>query len=132
MKKVLIVDDHDGIRRMFRLALSGRYQLFEAANADDAWELMRQTPPDAVLLDIMMPGELDGAGLCRKIRSDRQFNDTYIIMVTACAQRADREDCLAAGANDYMVKPFSPLQLARQLDTVLERKPDSPQPGVFI
>ena len=132
MKKVLIVDDHDGIRRMLRLALSGRYQLFEAANADDAWELMRQTPPDAVLLDIMMPGELNGAGLCRKIRSDRQFNDTYIIMVTACAQRADREDCLAAGANDYMVKPFSPLQLARQLDTVLERKPDLPLAGVFI
>lgn len=132
MKKVLIVDDHDGIRRMLRLALSGRYQLFEAVNADDAWELMRQTPPDAVLLDIMMPGELNGAGLCRKIRSDRQFNDTYIIMVTACAQRADREDCLAAGANDYIVKPFSPLQLARQLDTVLERKPDLPQAGVFI
>jgi len=68
MKKILIVDDQDTIRKMLRLTLTGRYELFEAAEASEAWDTMRRVRPDAIILDIMMPGEMDGFQLCEKMR----------------------------------------------------------------
>jgi two-component system, OmpR family, phosphate regulon response regulator PhoB len=125
MKKVLIVDDQDAIRKMLRLTLSGRYELFEAAEASEAWETLRRVRPDAVILDIMMPGEMDGYQLCEKLRTDRDLRGTHVVMVTARGQDADRNKGMNAGADAYFVKPFSPLALARHLEETLAEKPAS-------
>ena len=119
MKKVLIVDDHDGIRRMLRLALSGRYQLFEAANADDAWELMRQTPPDAVLLDIMMPGYPNGLELLDIVKKNKVMT-TKIVMISAKGQYDDVVAAAKLRCNAYIIKPFTRQHLLDTIKTVLE------------
>ena len=119
MKKVLIVDDQEAIRKMLRLTLAGRYELFEAADTADAWELLRQVRPDALILDIMMPGEMDGYQLCEKLRADRALAAIHVVMVTARGQIADLKRGEAVGANKYFVKPFSPLALSRYLDEQL-------------
>lgn len=119
MKKVLIVDDQDTIRKMLRLTLSGRYELFEAADSGEAWEALRRVRPDAVILDIMMPGEMDGYQICEKLRGERELKDIHVVMVTARGQDADRQKGMAAGANAYFIKPFSPLALARHLEEAL-------------
>lgn len=119
MKKILIVDDQDVIRKMMRLALSGRYELYEAADSAAAWDVLQKVHPDAVILDIMMPGGVDGYQLCEKIRQDDGLQKIYVVMVTARGQAADRDKGLAAGANAYFVKPFSPLSLAYHLDAAL-------------
>lgn len=119
MKKILIVDDQDVIRKMMRLSLAGKYELYEAADSAAAWDALQRVRPDAVILDIMMPGDLDGYQLCEKMRSDSNLQKTYVVMVTARGQQADRGRGLAAGANAYFVKPFSPLALASHLDEAL-------------
>ena len=125
MKKVLIVDDQDTIRKMLRLTLTGRYELFEAAEASEAWEILRRVRPQAIILDIMMPGEMDGYQLCEKLKADRELRRTHVVMVTARGQEADRQKGLAAGADAYFVKPFSPLALARHLADALPENGDS-------
>lgn len=119
MKKILIVDDQDAIRKMLRLTLTGRYELFEAAEASEAWDTMRRVRPDAIILDIMMPGEMDGYQLCEKLRADRDLRGTHVVMVTARGQEADRSKGMSAGADAYFIKPFSPLELAHHLDMAL-------------
>jgi CheY-like chemotaxis protein len=119
MKKVLIVDDQDTIRKMLRLTLSGRYELFEAAEASEAWETLRRVRPQAIILDIMMPGEMDGYQLCEKLKADLELRSTHVVMVTARGQEADRQKGMAMGADAYFIKPFSPLALARHLEEAL-------------
>ena len=108
MKRILIVDDQDAIRKMLRLTLSGQYELHEAADTSEAWEALRRLRPDAVILDIMMPGELDGYQLCEKLRTDRELRGTHVVMVTARGQEADRQRGMAAGADAYFVNSTRP------------------------
>jgi CheY-like chemotaxis protein len=119
MKKILIVDDQEAIRKMLRLTLSGRYELFEAADAAEAWETIRHIRPDVVILDVMMPGEMDGYQMCEKLKTDRELRATYVVMVTARGQEADYQKGMTTGADAYFVKPFSPLALTRHLDEKL-------------
>lgn len=119
MKKLLIVDDQSDIRKLLRLTLGKRFELFEAADAMEAWELIRRQKPDAIILDVMMPGEMDGYQLCERIKRDPAHAGTYVALVTARGQSADHERGKSAGADDYFVKPFSPLDLMRRLDECL-------------
>ncbi|BAO29629.1 response regulator [Sulfuritalea hydrogenivorans] len=125
MNKVLIVDDQDTIRKMLRLTLTGRYELFEAAEASEAWEIVRRIRPQAIILDIMMPGEMDGYQFCEKLKADRELRRIHVVMVTARGQEADRQKGIASGADAYFVKPFSPLALARHLEDALPANGDS-------
>lgn len=120
MKKVLIVDDQDTIRKMLRLTLTGRYELIEASDAGAAWDSLRRVRPEALILDIMMPGEMDGYQLCEKLRADPALCRIHVVMVTARGQEADRHKGMTAGADAYFVKPFSPLALARHLEEALK------------
>lgn len=119
MNKVLIVDDQDTIRKMLRLTLSGCFELYEAADASEAWDAIRHVHPDAIILDIMMPGEMDGYQLCEKLRREPSFKGIHVVMVTARGQEADRRRGMEAGADAYFIKPFSPLALARHLEEAL-------------
>jgi DNA-binding response OmpR family regulator len=119
MKKVLIVDDQDSIRKMLRLTLGGQYELFEASEATTAWEILEREQPDAAILDIMMPGEMDGYQLCGKLRATPALTGTHVVMVTARGQESDRKKGLDNGADAYFVKPFSPMALAKHLQTAL-------------
>jgi len=116
MKKILIVDDHADIRRLIRLTLEfERYDIVEAADGPSALELAASTRPDVVLLDVMMPGDVDGLEVCRRIKADVALGGAKVIMLSARGQARDREAGLQAGADAYLVKPFSPLQLIDHL-----------------
>lgn len=123
MKKILVVDDQPEIRKLIRLTLNKRYAVIEASNADEAYERIVAEPPDAVLLDIMMPGVMDGLDLCKKLKYEEGFWQLPVILLTARGQQKDREEGVGAGADLYLIKPFSPLELVRRLETLLEDSP---------
>lgn len=115
MKKVLIVDDRAEIRKLVQMTLElGEFEFMEAADGPTALHLIRSAQPDVVLLDIMMPGGLDGLDVCRTVKTDPNVR-SRIVLLTARGQQKDIEDGLKAGADAYLVKPFSPLEL---IDTV--------------
>jgi DNA-binding response OmpR family regulator len=113
MKKILIVDDHADIRRLIRMTLEFEdYDVREAADGDTALVLAQEFQPDLVLLDVMMPGATNGLEVCRRLRADHPAGSgPRVIMLSARGQASDREAGLQAGADTYLVKPFSPLQL---------------------
>lgn len=86
------------------------YELLEAAGGQEALLLVRQQRPDLVLLDVLMP-DVDGFEVCRDIKADASIAATRVIMLTAKAERADREQARASGADFYISKPFSPTEL---------------------
>ncbi|MCK9382599.1 MAG: response regulator [Sulfuritalea sp.] len=109
--KLLIVDDQPDIRKLLRLTLGNHYDLFEAEDAASAWEILRREQPRGVILDVMMPGEMDGYQLCVKIRSDPELGKTYVALVSARGQESDKQRGREVGADDYFVKPYGPLEL---------------------
>ena len=121
MDKLLIVDDQSDIRKLLRITLGKRYELLEAEDATTAWHLIRLEQPMGVILDVMMPGEIDGYQLCAKIRQDPKLKHTYVALVTARGQTADVQYGKAVGADDYFVKPYSPLELLRAIENRLGR-----------
>ena len=124
MKKVLIVDDHPSIRKMIRFALSARFALEEAGNAEVAYTQMLAGRPDGIVLDVMMPGSMNGFQLCERIKRDRALASIHVVLITACGQIEDQELGRAVGADAYFVKPFSPTALARHLGEALRIGPD--------
>jgi CheY-like chemotaxis protein len=120
MKNVLIVDDQASIRQIVRLVLRKDFAITEAYDVVSALEQMKLLKPDGMVLDVMMPGEMDGYQLCEKIKQDPELADIHIVLLTACGQVADQEKGLALGANAYFVKPFSPVDLARHLKHALQ------------
>ncbi|ATG93197.1 response regulator [Paracidovorax citrulli] len=121
MKTVLIVDDHAEIRRLLRMTLEDQgVALHEAASGEAALAMARAQRPDLVLLDLMMPGSLDGMEVCRRIRNDPDLSHTRVIILSARDGLQDRAAGMQAGASGFISKPFSPAYLAetvRRLDT---------------
>ncbi len=122
MKKILIVDDKPEIRELVSVTLEiGPYQILTAANGDEALQMAQTQQPDVMLLDIQMPGgTLDGLDVCRILKNTEATKDIYIIMLTAKGQTSDKQAGQDVGADDYLVKPFSPLQLMNSVEAVLE------------
>jgi len=109
--KLLIADDEPAVRALVHATLEGDdYQIIEAGDGVEALELVREQSPSLVLLDVMMP-RLNGLDVCRAIKSDPSTSRTMVVMLTAQAQQRDRERGMAAGADVYFTKPFSPLAL---------------------
>lgn len=120
MKRILIVDDQPDIRKLIRLSLDGeRYDMYEASDGSMGLRLVREIEPDLLLLDVMLPGSLSGFDLCRLIKEDAQLRPMPVVLLTARAQQADREAGERAGADAYLVKPFSPLALVDSVRTLL-------------
>jgi len=94
---------------------SDEYEVVEAMDGDEAWGLIRMHRPSVVLLDVQMPGRT-GLELTRAIRDDPQLSGTCVILLTSKAQQADVQAGLDAGADRYLTKPFSPLELLRVVE----------------
>ncbi len=121
MKKILIVDDQREIRELVAATLRiGPYQIFQAANGPEALDLAQRERPDLILLDVMMQaGGMDGYEACRRIKTGQETSGSFVMILTARGQKSDLEQGYAAGANDYFVKPFSPLELMAKVDEVM-------------
>ena len=105
------MDDHPDIRRLLSITLGGEYKILEAHDGASALAAVLAHRPQAVLLDVMMPGELDGLQVLDAIKSNPELKSTPVAIVTARGQSADYQDGLDHGADAYFVKPFSPLQI---------------------
>ncbi len=116
--KVLVVDDDDTVREVLRRYLTrDGHEVLEAADGPAGLNLVRSQHPDLVVLDLMLPG-MDGLQVCREVR---RTSTVPVIMLTALGQESDRVVGLEYGADDYVVKPFSPRELALRVGRVLER-----------
>jgi two-component system, OmpR family, phosphate regulon response regulator PhoB len=93
-------------------------EVIEAADGDEAWRLMQAHQPDLAVLDVQMPGRT-GLDLAQAIRQDQRLSGTYVILLTATAPESDVAAGLAAGADDYLTKPFSPLDLLEHVQKAL-------------
>ncbi len=115
MKKILIVEDHADIRRLIRMTLEFEdYAIFEAEDGEQGIRIAKEVQPDLVLLDVMMPGSLNGLQVCRLLKS--RPNPPRILLLTARGRSEDFEAGLHAGSDAYLVKPFSPLQLMETIE----------------
>ncbi len=120
MKKILIVEDQDEIRELIRVTLEfDDYEIDEAPNGDIGLAKAGRFLPDLILLDVMMPGGLNGLQVCARVKADPVMREAKVILLTARGQESDRQAGLAAGADEYLIKPFSPLELMKVIDKVL-------------
>ncbi|GAA2579302.1 hypothetical protein GCM10010399_06320 [Dactylosporangium fulvum] len=121
MTAILVADDDMDIRDLvaFKLEQSG-YDVVAVDNGLAALTAAAENPPDLVVLDVMMPG-MSGIDVCRQLRQDHATKGLPIILLTARAQEGDVEVGFGAGADDYIVKPFSPRELVSRVEAVLAR-----------
>ena len=120
MKKILIVDDQEEIRRLVDITLKVEdYQILQAESGEEAIEIVKAEKPDLIIMDIMMPGGIDGLEATRILKNDPETKECLIIMLTAKGQSYEREEGLAAGADDYFAKPFSPLVLIKKVEELI-------------
>ncbi|UQZ83561.1 Heme response regulator HssR [Paenibacillus konkukensis] len=119
MAKILIVDDDPFIRQLIKLALRGEeMQLLDSSNGVEALEMLERTRVDLMILDIMMP-QMDGWELCREVRT--RYPDLPLLMVTAKSEQAHKVKGFQLGTDDYVVKPFDPLELAMRVKALMKR-----------
>lgn len=122
----LIADDDPDILMLISLTLErDGYDVVTAKNGFDALESALDRVPHLIVLDLMMPG-IDGGEVARRLRAEEATKDVPILIVTAFAEESQAADALAAGADAYMKKPFSPKELlSKTASLVLERRPRS-------
>ncbi len=121
MRKILVVDDLQEVRDLVEKTLrTGDRQVLKAENGQKAVEVAKAELPDLILMDIMMPGPVDGLEATSILKNHPETKHCTIIILTAKGQERDIEEGFRAGADDYFVKPFSPLELMRKVDQILE------------
>ena len=122
-QKVLVIEDEGDILEIiaYNLGREG-YQVLSSRDGEEGLEIAQREEPDLILLDLMLPGT-DGLEICRIIKDGPRGADTPIIMVTAKGEESDVVLGLGMGADDYVVKPFSPRELVARVKAVLRRGP---------
>ena len=116
-KKILIIDDHGDLRKLVRMTLAfGGYELHEAEDGQQGLSLANVIQPKVIILDVMMPGSSDGYDVCHKIKLNPATQDIFVILLTARGQKKDIEQGGLVGADSYLVKPFSPLELIENVN----------------
>jgi DNA-binding response OmpR family regulator len=119
-KRILIVDDEVKVRKLIEVTLaSEKREILHASSGEEAIGIAKKAKPDLMLLDIMMPGKFDGFDVCKAIKEDPETRNIYVIMLTAKGQQVDKDRGLALGADDYFVKPFSPMELLEKIEKTL-------------
>ena len=120
MKRVLIVEDQADIRKLIRMTLEFEpYEIYEAPDGATGLRMAGELRPEVMLLDVMMPGELDGLQVCRSVRADPHLCGMRVLLLSARGQARDREAGEQAGADEYLIKPFSPLLLVETIERLL-------------
>jgi len=118
-KKILIADDNENIREALTYLLEDEgYKLWMAKDGAEALREVKNVRPDIIFLDIMMP-EMNGYDVCRIIKNDPELKKTYVIMLTAKGQVAEQERGKEVGADEYIVKPFSPMEILTKIKRIL-------------
>ena len=119
LKTVVIADDEPSMRMLVHATIeSDDYKVIEAGDGDQAWALIQQHKPSLVLLDVQMPGR-SGLEVLRSIRAHPDLGRTRVILLTAIDRETDVEAGLMAGADFYLTKPFSPLDLITRVEEAL-------------
>ncbi|MGN6388894.1 MAG: phosphate regulon transcriptional regulator PhoB [Burkholderiaceae bacterium] len=119
---ILIVEDEPSIVELVSFTLKeAGWNAFAAGNVNDAWDFIQRRSPQLVLLDWMLPDQ-SGLRLLSRVRGDRRFQDTPVIMLTAKSMEEDKVAGLEHGADDYVTKPFSPRELTARIKALLRRK----------
>jgi CheY-like chemotaxis protein len=116
-QRILIVEDQSDICKLIRMTLEfSDFEIHEAHDGETGLNLARALQPHVVLMDVMMPGLLDGYQACARIKQDPALRHIRVIMLTARGQASDIDAGQAAGADAYLVKPFSPLELIDRVE----------------
>ena len=133
MRKILIVDDQPEVRELLKVTLElDDCQICFAESGQEALEVAYIERPNVILLDIMMPdSELDGLEVCRRLKSDPGTAEMAVILLSAKGQSDDIKAGLAAGANDYITKPFSPIALIKKIEQEFQNGKNGGGSGVF-
>jgi DNA-binding response OmpR family regulator len=114
-KKILIADDNENIREALTSILEDEgHTLWIAKNGAEALRKVREISPDILILDVMMP-EMSGYDVCRAVKKDPDLKKTFILMLSAKGQAAEQERGKEAGADEYLVKPFSPSEILTRI-----------------
>jgi twitching motility two-component system response regulator PilH len=122
MKKILVADDNPYILEVVSMTMETlNYRVSHARDGLEVLEQVRKDPPDLIILDIMMPKK-NGFEVCRELKQSPEFRHIPVVMLTAKAQKEDRYWGRDAGADDYITKPFDPLELERVVTRLLELK----------
>ena len=120
---IVVADDDDDILDLVALTLErSGHVVHRARDGEEALELVKRERPDVAVLDVSMP-KLDGLELTRRLRDDPDTSAVRIVLLTALVQESDVSDGLAAGAHDYVRKPFSPQELQERVDLLLRAQP---------
>jgi DNA-binding response OmpR family regulator len=121
VQHILVADDDVDIRELvvFKLEQAG-FVVRAAATGVEAWESIAADPPDLAILDVMMPG-LSGIDVVRKVRADESLSTLKVILLTARSRDADVDAGFATGADDYVIKPFSPRELLHRVNALVGR-----------
>lgn len=120
--KILIADDEDSLRTLVRAVLEAdeQYLIEEASDGDEVLTKVYNDKPDLLILDIMMPGH-SGFEICERIKQDSELKDLKIIILTAKGQSSEQKWAESVGADNFMAKPFSPLELLEQVREITNR-----------
>jgi CheY-like chemotaxis protein len=119
VQTILVCDDEANIRDIMDFSLEAEgFLVITATDGDEALRRAAEDEPDLILLDVMMPGH-DGLSVCRQLKADPELRHIPVLMLSACAAKGDRERGLAAGADDYITKPFSPGRLISKVNELL-------------
>lgn len=107
----MIAEDNETIQELIALCLQNACNVTLASSGVEGWESIQKNPPDAVITDIMMPGEMDGNALIKAVKNDVKLQSIPVLVISARAQQSDIELSMGLGADGYMTKPFSPFKL---------------------
>jgi two-component system, OmpR family, alkaline phosphatase synthesis response regulator PhoP len=125
---ILVVEDEEDILELLRYNLAKEgFRVTGALSGEEAVRTARSTPPDLIVLDLMLPG-MDGLTVCRELKMDAKTREVPIIILTAKGEEVDIVAGLELGADDYVIKPFSPRVLLARLRAVLRRRQAEPAP----
>lgn len=121
--RILIVEDQADIRKLIRMTLEfGDFEIQEAIDGESGLAVAASFRPTVMLLDVMMPGQLDGYQVCQRIKQDPELRHIQVVLLTARGQVSDIEAGQRAGANAYLVKPFSPLELIDRVEAMVSEQ----------